>query len=219
MASIYPRNALSARTASMGKRATPVRAVKCSASSEGPASWQSVAVAAAAAIAMNLSSVQVASAEFRLPPISKDTARCERGFVGNTIGQANAVSDKLLDLRECSYKGKTLTGTVLAGALMSDADFSDTDMTEVVLTKAYAVHVNLDNANLTNATIDRSVFDGASMRGTKFINAVLTGATYAGADLTGAVFEDAVIGQQDVKRLCENPTLVGESRMQVGCRQ
>jgi hypothetical protein len=30
--------------------------------------------------------------------------RCDRGFVGNTIGQANAVSDKILDLRLCSFK-------------------------------------------------------------------------------------------------------------------
>lgn len=27
------------------------------------------------------------------------------------------------------------------------------------------------------------------------------------------------VGGEDVKRLCNNPTLVGESRMQVGCRR
>jgi hypothetical protein len=32
------------------------------------------------------------------------------------------------------------------------------------------------------------------------------------------VFEDALIGNEDAKRLCLNPTLVGESRGQVGCR-
>ena len=42
--------------------------------------------------------------------------------------------------------------------------------------------------------------------------------TFDGADLTAAVFEDALIGNEDAKRLCLNPTLVGESRGQVGCR-
>jgi len=44
------------------------------------------------------------------------------------IGQANAVSDKLLDLRKCTYAGKDLRSTVLAGALMSEADFSGANM-------------------------------------------------------------------------------------------
>jgi uncharacterized protein YjbI with pentapeptide repeats len=38
------------------------------------------------------------------------------------------VSDKLLDLRQCVYTGKNLSGKVLAGALMSDADFSNANM-------------------------------------------------------------------------------------------
>lgn len=44
------------------------------------------------------------------------------------------------------------------------------------------------------------------------------GTTFDGADLTGSVWEDALIGNEDVKRLCSNPTLTGESRFQVGCR-
>jgi hypothetical protein len=39
-----------------------------------------------------------------------------------------------------------------------------------------------------------------------------------GATLTGTDWEDALIGSEDVKRLCLNPTLTGESRFQVGCR-
>jgi len=39
-----------------------------------------------------------------------------------------------------------------------------------------------------------------------------------GSTLTGTDWEDALIGSEDVKRLCNNPTLVGESRFQVGCR-
>jgi hypothetical protein len=45
-----------------------------------------------------------------------------------------------------------------------------------------------------------------------------TGTTFEGADLTESVWEDALIGNEDVKRLCANPTLKGESRFQVGCR-
>jgi hypothetical protein len=41
------------------------------------------------------SGAAAALAEFRLPPIDNDPNRCARGFVGNTIGQANAVSDKV----------------------------------------------------------------------------------------------------------------------------
>ena len=51
-----------------------------------------------------------------------DPNRCERAFVGNTIGQANAVSDKVLDLRECVVAGKNLKGLTLSGALLVGAD-------------------------------------------------------------------------------------------------
>jgi hypothetical protein len=40
-----------------------------------------------------------------------------------------------------------------------------------------------------------------------------------GADLTNTNFEDALVGSQDANKLCANPTLVGESRDQVGCKQ
>lgn len=56
--------------------------------------------------------------------------------------QANAVSDKLLDLRSCVYTGKNLADKVLAGALVADADFSNTVMSNVTLTKSYAKATN-----------------------------------------------------------------------------
>jgi uncharacterized protein YjbI with pentapeptide repeats len=55
--------------------------------------------------------------------------------VGNTIGQANAVSDKILDLRDCVLAGKDLSGKTLSGALISGADLSNTNLQEAVLTK------------------------------------------------------------------------------------
>jgi hypothetical protein len=57
-----------------------------------------------------------------------DPNRCDRGYVGNTIGQANAVSDKVLDLRQCKYPGANLSAKVLSGALMSNADFTGTNL-------------------------------------------------------------------------------------------
>jgi hypothetical protein len=44
------------------------------------------------------------------------------------------------------------------------------------------------------------------------------GTVFEGADLSETIWEDALIGNEDVKRLCGNPTLTGESRFQVGCR-
>jgi uncharacterized protein YjbI with pentapeptide repeats len=57
-----------------------------------------------------------------------DPNRCDRGYVGNTIGQANAVSDRVLDLRQCKFPGANLSGKVLSGALMSEADFTKANL-------------------------------------------------------------------------------------------
>lgn len=157
-------------------------------------------------------------AEMRLPPLDTDPYRCERAYVGNTIGQANAVSDKPLDLRFCDFTGKNLTAKTLSGAFLSDANLTNANMSEVVMSKAYAVGANFTGADLTNAVVDRVAFDKANLSHVKFINTVITGTTFEGANLEGAIFEDALIGNEDAKRLCNNPTLTGESRMQVGCR-
>lgn len=49
--------------------------------------------------------------------------------------QANAVSDKVLDLRKCDYTGKNLSGKTLAGALLAETNLTNTNMREAVLTK------------------------------------------------------------------------------------
>ncbi|GAX73748.1 hypothetical protein CEUSTIGMA_g1200.t1 [Chlamydomonas eustigma] len=205
-------------SASSQAKRPQTRALATSSNASAQSSWQQFAVAGATVLATNLMSVQIANAEFRLPPIDPDPNHCERGYVGNTIGQANAVSDRILDLRKCEYKNADLRAKVLAGALMSDADFTGANMQEAVLTKAYARNSVLDGADLTNGILDRIDLTNASLKGVKFHNAVITGTTFEGADLTDADFEDAVIGLEDVKRLCNNPTLKGDSRLQVGCR-
>ena len=56
-------------------------------------------------------------------------------------------------------------------------------------------------ADMTNAVLDRVSFDGADLTNVKFVNAVITGSTFKGANLSGSVFEDALIGNEDAKRL------------------
>jgi len=170
---------------------------------------------AAAALALV---VLPANAEFRLPPIDADPNHCDRAFVGNTIGQANAVSDKTLDLRQCNLEGADLAGKTLSGALMSDSNFAGAKMMEAVFSKAYAMGTNLEGADFTSAVVDRVEFAKANLRNTKFNNAVITGTNFANADLTGADFEGALIGSEDVKRLCANETVVDETRDGIGCR-
>ena len=50
--------------------------------------------------------------------------------------QANAVANKILDLRKCKYAGADLSKKVLAGALLSESDLSNSKLIETVLTKA-----------------------------------------------------------------------------------
>ena len=73
---------------------------------------------------------------------------------------------------------------------------------EVVLSKAYAVGTAFEGVDFSNAVIDRSDLRNANLRNVKFTNAIVTGVTFDGADLTGADFEDALIGNEDAKRLC-----------------
>ncbi len=70
-----------------------------------------------------------------MPGACADPNRCERAFTGNTIGQANAVSDKLLDLRQCDLTKADLSGKTLSGALLVDALLVNTNMQEVVMSK------------------------------------------------------------------------------------
>lgn len=171
------------------------------------------------AAALLVTQATPAEAAIRLPPIDRDPKRCERAFVGNTIGQANAVSDRVLDLRECDLAKADLAGKTLSGALLVDASLQGANLQEAVLSKAYAVGTNFSGADLTNAVVDRVVFQRANLSGAVLKNAIITGSTFEGANLEGAVFEEALIGSEDAKRLCANPTLVGSSRVEVGCRK
>ncbi len=49
--------------------------------------------------------------------------------------QANAVSDRVLDLRMCDFTGKDLSGKTLSGALLKDAVLPNANLREAVLSK------------------------------------------------------------------------------------
>ncbi|KAI4307075.1 hypothetical protein L6164_030305 [Bauhinia variegata] len=162
----------------------------------------------------------VIAANQRLPPLSTEPNRCERAFIGNTIGQANGVYDKPLDLRFCDYTNekKNLKGKSLSAALVSDAKFDGADMTEVVMSKAYAVGASFKGVDFSNAVLDRVNFEKADLQGAVFKNTVLSGTTFDEAKLEGAVFEDTIIGYIDLQKLCRNKSISEEWRIELGCR-
>ncbi|KAM7463643.1 hypothetical protein LguiA_031764 [Lonicera macranthoides] len=162
----------------------------------------------------------VVAASQRLPPLSTDPERCQRAFVGNTIGQANGVYDKAIDLRFCDFTNEksNLKGKSLAAALMSGAKFDGADMTEVVMSKAYAVGASFRGVDFSNAVLDRVNFEKADLKGALFKNAVLSGSTFNDAQLQDAVFEDTIIGYIDLQKLCTNTTLSDDGRAFLGCR-
>ncbi|XP_010918507.1 thylakoid lumenal 17.4 kDa protein, chloroplastic [Elaeis guineensis] len=162
----------------------------------------------------------IPAANQRLPPLSTEPDRCERAFVGNTIGQANGVYDKPIDLRFCDYTNdhSNLKGKSLAAALMSDAKFDGADMSEVVMSKAYAVGASFKGVNFSNAVLDRVNFGNANLQGAVFKNTVLSGSTFNDAKLEDAIFEDTIIGYIDLQKLCANTTINAEGRAELGCR-
>ncbi|KAL5736941.1 hypothetical protein ACOSQ2_031729 [Xanthoceras sorbifolium] len=162
----------------------------------------------------------VIAANQRLPPLSTDPNRCERAFVGYTIGQANGVYDKPIDIRFCDYTNdqSNLKGKSLAAALMSEAKFDGADMSEVVMSKAYAVGASFKGVNFSNAVLDRVVFNKANLQGAVFKNTVLSGSTFEDAQLEDAVFEDTIIGYIDLQKLCTNTTISPDWRVELGCR-
>ncbi|KAJ0044545.1 hypothetical protein Pint_05103 [Pistacia integerrima] len=146
--------------------------------------------------------------------------RCERAYVGNTIGQANGVYDKPIDLRFCDYSNEksNLKGKSLAAALMSNAKFDGADMSEVVMSKAYAVGASFKGTDFSNAVLDRVNFGKANLQGAVFKNTVLSGSTFDEAQLEDAVFEDTIIGYIDLQKLCTNTSINADGRVELGCR-
>ncbi|KAK6936652.1 Pentapeptide repeat [Dillenia turbinata] len=197
----------SAENRSSNHRIAPIKDIK------------SVACGILAAWAVTAASPVIAANQ-RLPPLSTEPDRCEKAFVGNTIGQANGVYDKPLDLRFCDYTNEknNLKGKSLSAALMSDAKFDGADMSEVVMSKAYAVGASFKGVDFSNAVLDRVLFEKANLQGAVFRNTVLSGSTFNEALLEDAIFEDTIIGYVDLQKLCTNTTINKDGRAELGCR-
>ncbi|OWM75534.1 thylakoid lumenal 17.4 kDa protein, chloroplastic [Punica granatum] len=209
------------------KLRSPVR-LSCSAPGEGYGirenecrfkEFRSFACGVLAVWAVTAASPVIAAGQ-RLPPLSTEPNRCEKAYVGNTIGQANGVYDKPIDLRFCDYTNEKsqLKGKSLAAALMSAAKFDGADMSEVVMSKAYAVGASFKGVDFSNAVLDRVNFGKANLQGAVFKNTVLSGSTFEEAQLQDAVFEDTIIGYIDIQKLCTNTTINAEGRAELGCR-
>ena len=115
---------------------------------------------------------------------------------------------------------------MLSGVLLQGADLHNSSITKSEMARADARSAKLDGVNFTDSNLYGTKFDGASLVGAIFENTILTGATFGRdgkegpwADLTGAHFEGALISSSDVGRICENPTLVGYARGDLGCRR
>ncbi|KAG6753641.1 hypothetical protein POTOM_041628 [Populus tomentosa] len=226
----------------------------CSGSRDGSKSRESlfqfkkeinyVACGILAAWAVTAASPVIAAAQ-RLPPLSTEPNRCEKAFVGNTIGQANGVYDKPIDLRFCDYTNdkSNLKGKSLAAALMSDAKFDGADMTEVVMSKAYAVgasfrgefvHGNDEAAckwSLSGSendmgglkAIENDKFLFLTNAGVDFSNAVLDRVNFGKADLKGAVFKNTVLSgstfdEAQLEDAIFEDTIIGYIDLQKICR-
>ncbi|PIA57343.1 hypothetical protein AQUCO_00600224v1 [Aquilegia coerulea] len=186
---------------------SPIRGVACSSSSSSssrietskpqiPQTLTNLACGLLAALALTTTATPMTlAANSRLPPLSTDPNRCERAFVGNTIGQANGVYDSVIDLRFCDFTNdkSNIKGKTLSAALVSDAKFDGADLTEVVMSKAYAVGASFKNVDFTNAVLDRVNFGKADL-------------------------QDTIIGYIDLQNLCLNTTLNDEGRDLLGCR-
>ena len=68
-------------------------------------------------------------------PVRQTACDSRYSVCGLCALQANAVSDKILDLRMCDFTGKNLSGKVLSGALLKEATLLNSNLREVVLTK------------------------------------------------------------------------------------
>jgi len=154
----------------------------------------------------------------KLPLTDPNPTRCEDGVGGNTIGQSNGVALSLIDLRSCDYSGRKLAEVNLSGVILVEANFSGANLREAVMTKALAPGANFSGADLRGAVMDRVNFQEANFTGADMRASVISGVDFSKADLTDAKFEDAIIGVEDSKKMCQNPTLTGYSRFDVGCR-
>jgi len=129
-----------------------------------------------------------------------------------------------LDLSKCDYRGKDLSNKVFSGAIIKGADFSGGKLVNIEMSRTRAQSANFEGVDLRDANAYSTNFNGANLRDVNFENAILTLATFGQdqdgtwADLTGTNFDGALISDSDIRRACPNPTIVGLTKRQLGCR-
>ncbi|MEA5563948.1 pentapeptide repeat-containing protein [Anabaena sp. UHCC 0399] len=125
-------------------------------------------------------------------------------------------------LIEADFSGRDLTDSSFTKANLRQSNFSNSNLRGVSFFAANLESANLQGADLTNATLD-----SARLIKTNLTNAVLEGAFAASAKFDGAIidgadFTDALLRQDEQKKLCKlakgtNPTTGRDTRDSLFC--
>ncbi|GLC43697.1 hypothetical protein PLESTB_000409300 [Pleodorina starrii] len=218
--------------------ASGARFVACHAAEHARSSWasQNAAMIAMGAAALLLGApLDAEAAKSKLPPI--DTAnpnRCDVSALDKFADTRAAFSQEssggnmveaIVDVRECDFSGKDLSGKVMSGVILERADFSGVKFIGSQFARANARSAKLAGADFTDTNLYSTQFDGADLQGANFENSILTGSTFGRneegvwANLKGAHFEGALVSSSDIGRICENPTLeLSTRKYELGCR-
>ncbi len=149
------------------------------------------------------------------------------GIVGITASVGFAPTALALEynkeiLVDTDFSGRDLTDSSFTKANLRQSNFSHTNLRGVSFFAANLESANLEGVDLTNATLD-----SARLIKTNLTNAVLEGAFAANAKFDGAIidgadFTDALLRQDEQKKLCKvakgtNPTTGRETRDTLFC--
>uniref|UniRef100_A0A7S3QW89 Pentapeptide repeat-containing protein n=1 Tax=Dunaliella tertiolecta TaxID=3047 RepID=A0A7S3QW89_DUNTE len=137
---------------------------------------------------------------------------------------SGGMEEAVVDVRGCSFKGMDLRNKVLSGVIMQGADFSGTNLSGVQMSRADARGANFADANMDDLNGYGTLFDGANCENVTFSNAILSSSSFGKfennwANMKNTHFEGALLSSSDVIRVCENPTLLEDTRRyELGCR-
>jgi uncharacterized protein YjbI with pentapeptide repeats len=202
-------------------------------SPSGIAPWKDAQVAAAGVMAGVLLSGYGAEAPAMAaltPPDELRACNVEEldKFADTRAGNANlasgAMKEALVDVSKCDFSNLDLSGKILSATILDGASFRNTKLQGIEMQKAQAQDVDFRDADFRDSNIYTSKFNGSDLTGANFENTILTGSTFGKgpsgdwAILKGTNFEEALLGDSDVKNACQNPTRRGLASDTLGCR-